>query len=314
MSVVEGHWSMSGSRRGGGANAALLPSEFEAKIIEAWVAAGGGGTGMQACCSEWGRGSSQTLVFGVKSPVHWLEQGEEGVCRIFGDTPVATAPTIRPTIRVVGMFGIEWVITLWWQCVEFRLLGFRGPSLGSTFMLGSTLGRERVELFNHQGTDEDSYKCLLQWSPTLTEAMGSVQRGSGEGVRFSLCTAPLYKPGPQISNREREVGGSLTEDRGGQSKTTEEGELNQYSYGRVTAECSRLIYSRCAIKVVQYQSIRTNIWGTVNFQGAEMSENFSQSMSTVNGGEGQDKEQISKRNGTDGMSLEHSPIANQKIG
>jgi hypothetical protein len=49
----------------------------------------------------------------------------------------------------------------------------------------------------------------------------SHDRDSGEGIRFSLCAAPLYKPIPQISEAEDSQGKSNSRLRG-QLKTIEE--------------------------------------------------------------------------------------------
>ncbi|KAI6101802.1 hypothetical protein F5141DRAFT_1065774 [Pisolithus sp. B1] len=103
-------------------------------------------------------------------------------------------------------------------------------------------------------------------------AADSHDRSLGEGIGFNSCAAPLYEPSPWISEIEK-------------------------SHGR-------------AIEAVQYRNNRTNIWGTVKFQGTEMSENFSRGMSTEDRGEGWDKEKVSKRNSAE-QSVFRAPTDNQ---
>ncbi|KAI6014215.1 hypothetical protein BKA83DRAFT_4129811 [Pisolithus microcarpus] len=62
--------------------------------------------------------------------------------------------------------------------------------------------------------------------------------GTGEGVGFSSCAAPLYEPSPRIS------------------------------------EYIGIIYGTCAIEAVQYWKDGTDKRGIINFPGGQTSENF----------------------------------------
>ncbi|KAI6126961.1 hypothetical protein F5141DRAFT_1060601 [Pisolithus sp. B1] len=110
-----------------------------------------------------------------------------------------------------------------------------------------------------RGTCLEVGRHVLKKSDDGRRVADGCNRGSGEGVGFSLCAAPLYEPSPRILEIERS------------------------RYGH-------------AIEAVQYQNDGTNIQGTVKFQGTEMSENFSQGMSTEDGGKGWDKEKAKSLN------------------
>ncbi|KAI6102769.1 hypothetical protein EV401DRAFT_1893779 [Pisolithus croceorrhizus] len=106
----------------------------------------------------------------------------------------------------------------WVKMVHACCFGYglsRGHILkGPTLMISDT--------HRGQGMCPEVGQHILTKSNNGQRVADSHNRGSGEGVRFSSCTAPLYEPSPQISEIEKS---QYKADNGGEgwSKTAEEG-------------------------------------------------------------------------------------------